>query len=213
MSIIMDKYDSADENSHLRPFSFIFGFSQFIGALAVILVAIWMGRYDGGFAWRDRPEQQFHYHPLFMVIGMVFLYGEGTRGSLEMVPDDQIWSLWEIHGPFSDMAPQAWRWSLTSDIRSLSAILVYRVFRHERKIITKTAHMIMNLVVFVFFVVALKAVFDSHNLRPLPIPNMYSVSYVTTRIPISISERFFLQLHSWIGMGTILLYCCQVRGE
>lgn len=76
----MDKYDSADEDYHLRPFSFIFGISQFVGALAVILVAVWMGNYEGGFAWQERPEQEFHYHPLFMVIGMIFLYGEGEFG-------------------------------------------------------------------------------------------------------------------------------------
>jgi len=143
MSIVMDKYDTLEEEQNLRYFSFIFGLSQFFGALSVILIAIWMGTYDGGFGWQEKPQQEFHYHPLFMTIGMIFLYGE--------------------------------------------AILVYRVFRHERKAITKTAHVVMHSCVFVFFVVALKAVFDSHNLRSPPIPNMYS-------------------LHSWVGMATVLLF-------
>lgn len=79
MSIIMDKYDAFDEEKNVKCFSLIFGVSQFFGALAVILVAVWMGNYGGGFGWHDNPEQQFHYHPLFMVIGMLFLYGEGEQ--------------------------------------------------------------------------------------------------------------------------------------
>ncbi len=75
MSLVMDKYDVMEEEQSLRHFSFVFGLSQFFGALSVILVAIWMGYY-GGFGWTEEPEKQFHYHPLFMVIGMIFLYGE-----------------------------------------------------------------------------------------------------------------------------------------
>jgi cytochrome b-561 len=73
----MDKYDTLEEEQNLRYFSFIFGLSQFFGAMAVILMAIWMGTFGGGFAWQEKPEQEFRYHPLFMTIGMIFLYGEG----------------------------------------------------------------------------------------------------------------------------------------
>ena len=60
-------------------------FYIFVGGLAVLLVAIWMGSYDGGFGWAESPEQQFHYHPMFMVIGLIFLYGEGKT--------DKMWYL------------------------------------------------------------------------------------------------------------------------
>ena len=56
----------------------------------------------------------------------------------------------------------------------------------------------MQLLAFIFMVIALRAVFDSHNynrnaktLELEPIPNMYSI-------------------HSWIGITVITLYCCQV---
>uniref|UniRef100_A0A915JSC4 Cytochrome b561 domain-containing protein n=1 Tax=Romanomermis culicivorax TaxID=13658 RepID=A0A915JSC4_ROMCU len=137
MSLVMDKYDFVDEQQSLRCFSIIFGVSQVFGALAVILVAVWMGNYDGGFGWQDTPKQQFHYHPMFMVIGMLFLYGE--------------------------------------------AILIYRLFRHEKKRLTKIAHMVLHSFVFLFFTLALKAVFAD---------NMYT-------------------LHSWIGLSTVLLFCLQ----
>jgi cytochrome b-561 len=41
----------------------------------VILIAVWMGSY-GGFGWTDEPALQFNYHPMFMSIGIIFLYGE-----------------------------------------------------------------------------------------------------------------------------------------
>lgn len=78
MSVVMDKYDALEEEQNLRYFSFTFGVSQFFGALAVILVAVWMGSFGGGFGWHDNPSLEFHYHPLFMVIGLLFLYGEGN---------------------------------------------------------------------------------------------------------------------------------------
>lgn len=52
------------------------GAIQILGILAMILTGIWMGKYLGGFAW-DGSGLEFNYHPLCMVISMVFLYSEG----------------------------------------------------------------------------------------------------------------------------------------
>ncbi len=41
------------------------------------LVAHWNYSYRGGFAW-DGSFKQFNWHPVFMVTGMVVLYGNGT---------------------------------------------------------------------------------------------------------------------------------------
>uniref|UniRef100_A0A1I8FCM7 Transmembrane ascorbate-dependent reductase CYB561 n=1 Tax=Macrostomum lignano TaxID=282301 RepID=A0A1I8FCM7_9PLAT len=51
--------------------------AQAVGLLAVILTAVWMSVYHGGFSWV--PERVFNFHPLFMVIGLVFLYADVYR--------------------------------------------------------------------------------------------------------------------------------------
>ena len=57
-------------------FAVCVGAIQVLGVLSMALVGLWMGKYRGGFAW-DGSLLQFNYHPLCMVIGLVFLYSEG----------------------------------------------------------------------------------------------------------------------------------------
>jgi len=74
----------------------------------------------------------------------------------------------------------------------LIAMLIYRMQRNVRKRRLKLIHAGMMLFIVLLTVIALVAVFDSHNLAPTPIPNMYS-------------------LHSWVGLTTVILFCCQVN--
>jgi len=71
-----------------------------------------------------------------------------------------------------------------------NGILMYRLFRNEKKRKLKLIHAGVMLSSFFFTVIALKAAFDSHNLADPPIPNLYS-------------------LHSWMGMTTVLLFSAQ----
>ncbi|XP_006624794.1 cytochrome b reductase 1-like isoform X1 [Apis dorsata] len=71
-----------------------------------------------------------------------------------------------------------------------NGMLIYRTQRNARKQKLKLIHASIMLLTIVLVVISLVAVFDSHNLNLKPIPNMYS-------------------LHSWIGLTSIILFCCQ----
>ncbi|CAJ0941746.1 unnamed protein product, partial [Mesorhabditis belari] len=152
MALIFDpNFTMLTEERSWKLFNQILVASQVFGGLAIVFVAIWMGSYDGGYGWSDDPKKEFHYHPTFMVMGLVFLYGE--------------------------------------------SILIYRVFRNERKRFTKLLHMGLHSMVLIFMFIALKAVWDSHDLnikdgKPDPLPNLIS-------------------LHSWIGITTVAAFCGQ----
>ena len=51
--------------------------SQVVGLVMMILAGTWMGQYHGGYGWDISTV--FNYHPLFMTMGMIFLYGDGKR--------------------------------------------------------------------------------------------------------------------------------------
>ncbi len=129
----------------LSGFTPLYAVSQGLGVLAVVLTGVWMGHYRGGFAWSDDDASlRFNWHPLLMVLGLVYLYGNG--------------------------------------------LLVYRVFRHERKKKLKVTHAVVNASCFVLAVAALRAVFGYH--AKANINDMYS-------------------LHSWLGLITVSLFAFQ----
>ncbi|XP_062846926.1 transmembrane ascorbate-dependent reductase CYB561 [Trichomycterus rosablanca] len=51
--------------------------SQVLGVACVVITGVWMGHYYGGYAW-DSSERQFNVHPLCMIMGLVFLYGDAV---------------------------------------------------------------------------------------------------------------------------------------
>lgn len=49
--------------------------SQLLGLSVVAMTGAWLGVYRGGIAWES--ALQFNVHPLCMVIGLIFLQGDG----------------------------------------------------------------------------------------------------------------------------------------
>ncbi|CAH8559746.1 unnamed protein product [Schistosoma rodhaini] len=75
-ALVMDRYDHVESHSgSSKSFIYLVIISQIFGLLAVILTAVWLGKYWGGFSWTN-ANTVFNYHPLFMVLGLVFLYGD-----------------------------------------------------------------------------------------------------------------------------------------
>ena len=67
-------------------------------------------------------------------------------------------------------------------------MLAYRILRTTTKLYVKILHAVIQVLVLVFAIIALTAVFDSHNkFKPEPLPNMYS-------------------LHSWVGLSAVILF-------
>lgn len=79
-------------------------------------------------------------------------------------------------------------------------MLTYRSQRTMHKRRLKFIHAGIMIFVVLLTIIALIASYDSHNLakditgKPAPIPNLYT-------------------LHSWVGLTTVILYCCQVIYE
>ena len=40
------------------------------------MCTVWLGYYYGGFDWNN-PALVFNYHPVFMVVGLIFCFGDG----------------------------------------------------------------------------------------------------------------------------------------
>ncbi|XP_028841087.1 cytochrome b561-like [Denticeps clupeoides] len=59
----------------VRTLSWYVGGSQVLGVACVVITGVWLGQYHGGYAW-DGTGHQFNVHPLCMVLGLVFLYGD-----------------------------------------------------------------------------------------------------------------------------------------
>ncbi|KAL3832028.1 hypothetical protein ACJMK2_023708 [Sinanodonta woodiana] len=73
----MENFNKPEPPVSLGFFTFLVLVIQGLGLAAVILVAVWMGHFHEGFAWQTEPKLEFNYHPVFMVIGMIFLYTDG----------------------------------------------------------------------------------------------------------------------------------------
>ena len=66
-----------EEEDEVASLPWFVALSQVVGIAMVVLVGVWAASYLGGFAW-DGSGLQFNVHPLCMVVGLIFLYGEAA---------------------------------------------------------------------------------------------------------------------------------------
>ncbi|KAH8316930.1 hypothetical protein KR074_006605 [Drosophila pseudoananassae] len=142
----VDSSNKTNMDPALINFKVLYVLTQLVGLTMIVLVGTWIGQHFGGLGGTSNPKLEFNWHPLFMTIGFIYLYG--------------------------------------------NSILIYRGFRTTRKKTLKLTHAGIHLAAFVLTVIALKTVFDSHNLASPPIPNMYS-------------------LHSWLGLSAVIIFSLQ----
>ncbi|XP_038044574.1 cytochrome b561-like isoform X2 [Patiria miniata] len=67
--------DSNQPATTMRAFYPLVLASQVAVVLVLILAGYWTGHYLGGFAW-DGSAKEFNLHPLLMILGLVFFYGD-----------------------------------------------------------------------------------------------------------------------------------------
>lgn len=140
------KEDNIDDNSEGKTTFYVLVIMlEFLGLLCIVLVLVWTSKYLGGLEWDTASKHLFNYHPLFMVLGLVVMFGNSA--------------------------------------------VIYRVLRFTNKFTVKIIHGVLHVAAFIFSVLGLYAVFTFHNNSN--IPNMYS-------------------LHSWFGIGTVVLFSCQL---
>ena len=69
-------------------FSIWFLICQLLGLISIGMLASWLVKYNGGFAWESNAKLEFSWHPLLMVIGLVFLNGNGKYFMLSFLYED-----------------------------------------------------------------------------------------------------------------------------
>lgn len=62
--------------SSMLTFYLFYLLSLVLGLACVCCVCVWNSRWRGGFDW-DSSAQEFNWHPVLMVTGLVVLYGYG----------------------------------------------------------------------------------------------------------------------------------------
>ncbi|CAL8301435.1 unnamed protein product [Merluccius merluccius] len=88
--------DSSPSSCGGGMFPGLVGMSQAVGVAVVVVTGVWLGHHHGGFAW-DGSTHQFNVHPLCMVVGMVFLYGDAIL-LYRVFPRESKRNLKMLHG-------------------------------------------------------------------------------------------------------------------
>jgi len=66
-----------EQNKKIEVLTWTLFLSQVLSICMIGVLGVWLNNYLGGFAW-DGTSKEFNLHPLCMVCGLVFLYGESA---------------------------------------------------------------------------------------------------------------------------------------
>uniref|UniRef100_A0A914UJK9 Cytochrome b561 domain-containing protein n=1 Tax=Plectus sambesii TaxID=2011161 RepID=A0A914UJK9_9BILA len=189
--------DEKEEPRQLRYYSFITALSQILGFLMLFLTGYWNATWQGGFQWGPNNVE---YLP---------------DGSSTEVP---VTGNWHYHSTF-----------MTYGMVFLQgeAILMYRLFRHERKIFSKFLHgmfHLFTLILFIFGLIAIvqfknndedKHMFSAHSWLGVAVMTAFIIQYIAGFVSfgfpkVSPSVRaWYLPVHRAVGMIIFGVSCAQ----
>ncbi|EFA05356.2 transmembrane ascorbate-dependent reductase CYB561 [Tribolium castaneum] len=72
---LLSGMEARNEHLKVRNYRSLYSFATALGVGMLVMVLSWLVKYRDGFSWSD-PQLQFNWHPLLMVTGLVFLYGQ-----------------------------------------------------------------------------------------------------------------------------------------
>uniref|UniRef100_A0A914UJ13 Cytochrome b561 domain-containing protein n=1 Tax=Plectus sambesii TaxID=2011161 RepID=A0A914UJ13_9BILA len=146
------------EPRQLRYYSFFTALSQIFGFLMLFFTGYWNGSYNGGYQWGANYTEILPGN----IPNKVFVTGN-----------------WHYHATF-----------MTYGLVFLQgeAILMYRLFRHERKIFSKFLHGLFHLFAFVLLIFGLIAIVQHKN---------------------NMNNKHMFSAHSWVGVSIIIAYTLQ----
>uniref|UniRef100_A0A914VV05 Cytochrome b561 domain-containing protein n=1 Tax=Plectus sambesii TaxID=2011161 RepID=A0A914VV05_9BILA len=146
------------EPRQLRYYSFFTALSQIFGFLMLFFTGYWNGSYNGGYQWGANYTETLP---------------DGTPNKVFVTGN------WHYHATF-----------MTYGLVFLQgeAILMYRLFRHERKIFSKFLHGLFHLFAFVLLIFGLIAIVQHKN---------------------NMNNKHMFSAHSWVGVSIIIAYTLQ----
>lgn len=78
------------EHQTKQKFKAVYGVSTGLGIILAVLLLAWLTYFRGGFAWRSNPAQEFYWHPLLMVFGLVCLYSQCKHTKFTFFPNKTL---------------------------------------------------------------------------------------------------------------------------
>lgn len=64
------------EHQKTKHYQTLYSFTTSIGIGLIILMLFWIFNYRGGLSGSSNPKLEFNWHPLLMVLSLLFLYSQ-----------------------------------------------------------------------------------------------------------------------------------------